>query len=244
MDARTYTANLFKKYSEIYGASWSSRHKTKQEWENALRTWASALSNFSRETIAEAIKRSVYEHENFPPSLAQVVGLCISCSGIPSVDKVAELCGKRQFTHPLVHMCYQEIGSWDCCRLSSSALRSRIGDIYHKHLSDYMKNPQEHEIRVKDILSSTLEDGTIKLCDEKDVKEELVKEHPEWDLKKVDRNSREFDEKLYKMRRSYLVSLSERSALFLSNKDMYDRTRFKAENQAMADISGYSSENV
>lgn len=57
--------------------------------------------------------------------------------------------------------------------------------------------------------------------------------HPIWDFSKTDLNSRSFDEKIYKERRAYLLSLNEFQAYSLCPVDKYDRLKFLGEEEGM-----------
>lgn len=97
--------------------------------------WARQLAEYDGETIKGAIDECVRTLE-WPPSIAEFIGLCDKHSGVPSIPEIIQKGIRRDFSHPLTKIVYDKIGNWDFSHLTQQELQRRISEIYAPSLAE------------------------------------------------------------------------------------------------------------
>ncbi len=258
-------SKLFDKLAAVYGHIWSSRHKSAQEWESALSTWLDALKDFDYPTIRDALTDALGKYVDYPPTLAQLVKLCLNSRGIPSCDACVIKAVRRDFDHPLVLMVYKGVGSFVFKTAKAHDLALAAQKIYEDLLTRYLQNPVQEQKnlnvylderkqliqdRAKEISKSSQDIDLAKLnkwlaaprYDDLTKANEISKlKHPVWDPSECNPMSKKYSAEVYKSRHDYLTKLDDDSAITLNRHDSYDRMRYLSQIEAMAAISDKGS---
>ncbi len=255
-------SKLFIKLSSCYGHAWTSRHKTDAQWLECNRTWLNELVSFDLYDLKKAVAQSFSLYKEFPPTLSQLVDLCLKVSGIPSEYDVIACMIKRDFIHPLVKIIYDRIGNWTLSHAKSEEIKSKVSSCYAECLIEFRKNQKSHwdllnqykeqksleapepskipsnserisfAERLKQY-SKIAEEGKMKLKDQK---------HPEFPEDKIKKGHRNFDEAVFLEYKKYLISVPEVLVLSLPISYAYARTRFLTEIEVCRSLkeSGYN----
>jgi hypothetical protein len=149
--------NLFVKFSSMYGQLWTSRHKTDEEWEESCNTWLMGLKEFSSKTLRESFREVVVKYVDYPPTLPQMIELCLATSGVPSLLQAIDLAAKQDFSHPIVSELYQKVGSWNFKTQPTKTLLKMSHDPYYTILKGFRQNQIAYENSVVELKQLTEE---------------------------------------------------------------------------------------
>lgn len=94
-----------------------------------LNLWAQSLAGIEVNVIKKALDFCRMNLE-WPPSIAEFINICEEIVGIPSMDEVIRLCVARDFSHPLVKMVFDLIGSWSFSNDRERDLRQKVEVTY------------------------------------------------------------------------------------------------------------------
>lgn len=246
---RELIKKLFTKLSSVYGQAWSNRHKSAEEWEECCSTWFDGLKEFEVDVIRKAVAQAFLVHKDFPPTLGQLIDLCLAQAGTPSESEMLNLLVRREFKHPLVKLCYDKIGSWALSNDKETELKSKLSNVYQEAMINFRADPQAQWQKLEEFnkqnepkaleapkipLRGDFKGWRQRLAEwEEMAKAQKVKidpvEHPAWNKEELVRGSKKFNENTFLERRKYLISLDEYVASTLPHEDQYDRIRFLRE---------------
>ncbi len=249
-------SKLFNKYLSVYGNGWGNRHKTDAEWKESVQTWLDMLKDFDIQILRKAFASSLLLYKDFPPTLGQLVDLCLKETGVPNEDQIIKCMINRDFNHPMVKMIYDKIGSWALSNGKADEIKAKTKSSYSECLNNFRTNPKTGwealdsyksqlalEAPIPDKIPSSFERKSFKQrMDEyyKIAAEEKAKlkdkVHPEFDKQKINKGGEQFDEYC-----AYLLSVPDNQVLSLPPVYAYDRQRLlnAKETQAHLRESGY-----
>lgn len=234
---------LFRRFSVRYGALWTTRLRNDEDWIFCHQEWLSELCGFTVEDFTKAVIKALAENKEYPPTLGQLIDLCLQASGIPSANDISQEIARKEFTHPLTKLIADRIGSWDLKNSSADAIKKRIDGLYTESLVDFRDNPDGLWKRFNDYQQQKQlpPPEPIKVTEVKSFKERMFsyqkmadeaksklpeQKHPEYAEEKINPTSRFFDKEVYESYKSYILSVPEEHVLGLPVKYAYDRTRF------------------
>lgn len=236
---KSLIARLFAKFKGRYGNLWTSRGATAEEWDFILDDWLSELCSFKFEELRAAVKNALSIFPDFPPTLGQLVNLCLKEAGLPSQQEVIRLMVKREFTHPLVKMIYDKIGSFTVKNGKEEDINHKVKNCYAECLADFHCYPEVSWKALNDYNSIPKKlsppDKILTSSERKGFKERLAEYQKIVNAEKsklTENKPIEFDEKeiqsessRYKAHCDYLLSVPERLVLGLTPKQAYHRQR-------------------
>lgn len=210
-------------------------------WENE---WGCGLEDVNVNTIKDALD---YCRKNiaWPPSISEFIKICESYDGVPSCNDCIKACMRREFTHPLPLMCYQEIGNWAMTHDTEKALELKFQAAYSQALVKFRVtqenswnlletyNARPKELPQPDKIPSNEERrGFKELLAEYQQKNEDAKlqckgiPYKEFDENKLKKGGKDYDEAVSKEYHDYLIGIPEEQTMILPTKYLYDRNRF------------------
>ena len=238
-------ARLFARFRGRYGNLWTSRATCDEDWEFIMEDWLIELSKFSIEQVRAAVNKTLTEFKEFPPTLGQLVDLCMKESGVPSPQEVIRLMVARDFTHPLVKMVYDKIGSWTLTNGKSEEIERKVKEHYSEARSSFYVEPAKAWLQLESFNAKPKElpppDKIPTAKELKSFKERLAEyqqkleeakincngiPYKEFDEKKIKVGGRDFDQAVYNEWRDYLMSITEEQTMILPVKYLYERNRF------------------
>lgn len=236
---------LFARFKGRYGNLWTSRATHEHEWEVVINDWLEELSKFTLVQVRNAVNKTLSTFKDFPPTLGQLIDLCLKESGTPELQDVIRMMVARDFSHPLVKMVYDKIGSWTLKNGKEEEISRKTKEHYSNCLAEFYQKPKESWAKLEAFKSQSKEILSIKkipnIEERKGFKERLVEyqktleslklsckgqSYREFDENKIKNGHRDFDHKLYNDYRDYLLSIPEEKVLILPAKYLYDRNRF------------------
>lgn len=241
---------LYLRFCVIYQDKFVKSYHTedfKKLWESE---WCSGLGEVKLSSIKPALDECKIRVE-WPPSVAEFLRICERVEGLPSCNEAMALAIRRDLSHPIVSMAYTKIGAWAMSHDRQEVLMPKFKDAYDYARSIYYQNPAEAHKQLeaakeeppeqlpppKTLTSQEKIDWRGRLAQYKRLSAQAKEKanglnHQTWDKAAVTLGHRGFDEKIYKERREYLVSLDETSAIGLNTDDKYDRICYLRENEA------------
>jgi len=254
---------IFAKYRSRYGQLWTSRASCDDDWEFIIDDWCQELSKFSIGQVRCAFTKTLSLYKDYPPTLGQMVDLCLQESGVPSMGEVISLMTARNFRHPVVKLVYDKIGSWTLSHGSEFEIEKKTKEHYEQAVASFHVEPQKawamlenHNAQPKQIeplpkipskeerlsFSERMEQYKRLAEDGKTLgKDDMMERFPR---EKIRETSRSFDYELFREYKKYLMSVPEPHALKLSAQHAYDRRRFlsEAEQPALLKRLGFRPE--
>lgn len=245
---RELIKKLFRKFSGVYGNLWNSRCTTPEDWNECVTVWLDGLKGFEFDVLRKAVTQSFIAHKDFPPTLGQLVDICLHVSGVPSEQQVIDLMVRKDFNHPLVKIIYDKVGSWAISTGKMDEITKKVCAVYSETLTWFRENTENAWAQLK---SFNVEKALppplpkipppseiiswrerVKQYEEKAKSEkmhlgEVV--HPVWQREQLVIGGKFFDGNAFNEYKCYLLSLDDIAALTLPTEDRYDRGRFVRE---------------
>jgi len=238
-------AKLFVRYKGRYGGLWTCRASSDEEWNWVMEDWFEELSKFSLEQVRAAVNKSLSEFTKAPPTLPELIQLCMKESGVPEPHEVIQLMIAKDFSHPLVKMIYDKIGSWTLANGKKEEIERKVKEYYSSAKSDFYVEPQkawaqleDYNARPKELpapskIPSTSESKAFRECINRC--QEILqgkkihgggKTHREFDENKIKKKHKDFDQVIFDEYKSYLMSIPETETMILPPSYLMDRNKF------------------
>lgn len=253
-------AHLFAKFKGRYGNLWTSRAANDDEWELIMDDWLQELKKFTLDQVRNAANKTLSIFKDYPPTLGQLVNLCIKESGVPSVKEVMQLMINRDFSHPIVKMVYEKIGGWSLANDKEENIARKAKEHYTEALAEFHVRPEKSWELLEsfnDVTKSLPAPNKIPSNAERKgfkermsyyqqkIEEEKIrckgKTYKEFDSKKINPLHTSFDKELYEEFRKYLLSIHDKDTMILPAHYIYQRMRFIGEKEQRENLrkSGY-----
>lgn len=241
---------LYLRFTSLYGEKFTRNYPSDQLVELWWEDWSEGLAGIKPESIKDAIQHCRTNLE-WPPSLAEFRRICEQSSGVPSVSEAMDMAIRRDFSHPIVSIAYDKVGSWAMKNDKQEVLRTKFQEAYTNALNEFRQHPAETWQKLEEFNSrKALPEPLPKILTkdecktfrqrlaEYEVKAKADKakltpqDHPTWEKDKIMRGHKNFDENVFNDRREYLIGMDEYVANSLSHEDKYDRIRYLREIEA------------
>ena len=238
-------ARLFAGFRGRYGNLWTSRATCDEDWEYIMVDWLEQLSKFSIEQVRAAVNKTLTEFKEFPPTLGQLVDLCMKESGVPSQQEVIRLMVARDFSHPLVKMVYDKIGSWTLTNGKSEEIERKVKEHYSESRSNFYIEPEKSwaqlesfnakpkELPAPSKIPTTSESKSFKECMAKC--QEILRDkkiagggqtYKHFDETKIKQGHKDFDQAVFDEYKEYLMGIPETETMILPPIYLLARNRF------------------
>jgi hypothetical protein len=243
---RSLVQKLFVRFANKYGNLWTSRLGENGDWKGCEDDWLGELSAFSVKDAVTAIKKALVIYKDYPPTQGQIIDLCLKESGVPSEDEIINLMVAREFTHPVVKLVYDRIGSWNLTNGTSESIRLKTKAAYGECVGEFRLNqgplwetlkltnnqlalasPEPSKIPTQEELKGFKERMAEYQQKLEDAKINLKgKTYKEFDENKIKIGHKDFDQSIYNEYRDYLLSIPENETMILPIHYLYQRMRF------------------
>jgi len=236
---------LFAKFSIRYGALWTSRLGENGNWKDCEDDWLEELNQFTFAQLRAAVKKALALYIEYPPTLGQLIHLCMKESGVPDAGDVIKMMVSRDFSHPIVKMVYDKIGRWTLTNGKAEEVERKVKEHYSTACSDYHVEPQrawlqleEYNAKPKELpppskIPSTSESKAfrecINKCQEILQSKKIIgggKTYKRFDENKIKKGHREFDQAVFDEYKSYLMSIPETETMILPPVYLMERNKF------------------
>lgn len=255
-------ARLFARFRGRYGTLWTCRATCDDDWQFIMEDWLAELSCFTVHEVRAAVNKTLTNFKEYPPTLGQLVDLCIKESGVPDEHDVIKNMIARDFSHPLTKMIFDKIGSWALTNGKEEDIQKKTKEHYTSCLSSFHADPKKawsnlqlfhqkpKELETPPKIPSTSEcKGFRERMSEYQARlAELSlncanKPYRDFDEKNINPSNRYFDKEIYAQYRQYLLSIPEKDVLMLPPVYVYDRSRFISlkEQPEMLRKAGYTT---
>jgi hypothetical protein len=245
--SRENIVRLFARFANKYGTLWTTRLGTNPDWEMCIDDWFNDLKHFDYKTLVLAAKAALTNFVDFPPTFGQFEDLCKKHSGFLQRDDAIKMMIARDFSHPIVKMMYDRIGSWTMTNGKETDIQSKAKEAYRDAECEFVLFPEKSWAQLESFnakpkeltpppkIPSTEERRGFKerMAEYQQKLEEQKESSPaklyrEFDANQVNPNPRDFDKTVYEQYRSYLISIPETETLKLPTLYGYHRLRFLA----------------
>ncbi len=243
---RDLVTRLFSRFANKYGKLWTTRLGDDGDWNGCLEDWFEELRAFTLDIVRNAVNEALAIYRDYPPTQGQLIDLCLKHSGIPSQPDVIKALANRDFSHPMIKLAYDKIGSWELSNAKSESIKAKVQAIYTDCLLSFKSNPdaawkklnahKEHLALAAPELSkipSTAESKAFRECMNKC--QEILRDkkinaggktYKEFDENKIKTGGREFDKEVYNQWKDYLLSIPETETMILPTKYAHARMKF------------------
>lgn len=245
------TKLLYMRFASTYGDKFVKNHPTDQFVELWWEEWSEGMAGIDPTHIKEGLSYCRLNLE-WPPSIAEFRRICEQNSGVPSSSHALQMAIRKDFSHPIVSIAYDKVGSWAMKNDKEAVLNGKFQAAYIEALNEFRKNPNEcwgllENFNTRQALP--VPPSKVPSSDEiigwrerfarynemaKADKAKLTpKDHPQWQKENIVRGSKLFDENVYNERKRYLLGVDEITAGTLPQEDWYDRVRYMREIEMM-----------
>jgi len=245
---REFVTKMFTKFSIKYGKLWTNRMGDDPDWEACLDDWTEELSKFTIAEATQAREKCYLIYKEFPPTQLQFIDLCRKASGIPDEDDVIRMMVSRDFSHPIVKMVYDRIGSWTLKNGRHEEIKTKTREHYPFCVVEFEENPHSHWKRLQEYKDEKLKElpppdknptkGESKAfrdcmneCQRILQGKKIVNEgktYRQFDEAQITPTHRDFDPEVYEEFRKYLISVPETETMILPPQYSYRRMKFLA----------------
>lgn len=206
--------------------------------------WCEGLDNTNPSSIKDALQ---YCRKNleWPPSIAEFIRICESYSGVPSIHECIQKCIKKDFSHPLVLLCHEKIGSWAISHETSDVLEAKFKVAYSESLEKFRNDNDSQWLKLESFNEKPKElPAPCKIPTKQEMKsfkecmikcQEILKgkkienggkTYRHYDEDKIKLGSKEFDQAVYEDYKAYLIGVPETETTKLPPKYLHQRNRF------------------
>jgi hypothetical protein len=229
-----------------------------------MEDWLIELSKFSIEQVRAAVNKTLSEFTTYPPTLGQLVELCMKESGVPCAQEVIRLMVARDFSHPLVKMVYDKIGSWTLTNGKSEEIERKVKEHYTEARSSFHVEPQKAWLQLESFnakpkelpapskIPTTSESKSFKECMAKC--QEILRDkkiagggqtYKHFDETKIKRGHKDFDQAVFDEYKAYLMGIPETDTMILPPAYLMERNKFlnMRDQKAWLLKQGYVPEN-
>tara|TARA_R110000868_G_scaffold90899_2_gene251946 strand:- start:277 stop:1155 length:879 start_codon:yes stop_codon:yes gene_type:complete len=236
---------LFAKLSIRYGALWTSRLGENGNWKDCEDDWLEELKQFTFTQLRAAVKKALALYIEYPPTLGQLIHLCMKESGVPDASEVIKMMVARDFSHPLVKMVYDKIGSWTLTNGKAEEIERKVKEHYSTACSEFHIEPQRawsqlecfnaksKELPAPSKIPTTSESKSFKECMAKC--QELLRDkkiagggqtYKHFDETKIKQGHKDFDQAVFDEYREYLMEIPETQTMILPPVYLMERNKF------------------
>lgn len=243
---------LYLRFCAIYDHKFVKSHHDEDFKSLWATEWSSGLSEIDPNSVKDALEHCKKNLE-WPPSIAEFIRICDSFSGIPGLEESMNLASSRDFTHPVVLMAYERVGSWAMKNDSVKELKPKFQAAYleainkfrsekengWQKLESFNQKPKELPAPPKIPTNTERKGFKGRMAEYQKRIDELKlacagKPYKEFDERAIDPNNHYFDKKVYEEYRDYLLSIPEIDVLILPPTYAYARSRFIGQQEKVA----------
>lgn len=240
-----FIARLFAKFRGRFGNLWTCRATCDDDWEFIIDDWLQELSQYTLDQVRAAINKALSIYKDFPPTLGQLVDLCMKETGMPTIQELTRLMVARDFCHPMVKMVYDKIGSWTLTNGKIEEIDRKVKEHYQACKTEFHLNPEKciaelqiynskpKELPAPSKIPSTSESKAFRECMNK-CQEILLgkkiigggKTYKEFPENQIKPGHREFDQAVFDEYREYLMGIPETETMILPPVYLLERNKF------------------
>ena len=242
---RENIVRLFARFANKYGSLWTSRLGANPDWEMCIDDWHEDLKHFDYKTLVLAAKSALAKYNDYPPTFGQFEDLCKKHSGFLQQDEAIRMMTARDFSHPIVKMMYDKIGSWNLTNGKEAEIASKARTAYQEAEAQFTLFPEQswaqleaYNARPKELpapskIPTTSESKAFRECMNKC--QEILhgkkiegggKTHKEFDANKIKKGHKDFDQAVFDEYKTYLMSIPEVDTMILPPVYLLDRNKF------------------
>jgi hypothetical protein len=237
---KNFVVRLFAKFNGRYGQLWTSRGRNDADWEFIIDDWFTELSKFSLSVNRDAMDEVLMVYKDYPPTLPQLLDLCLKASGVPIASDLLRMLVNKDFSHPVVKLVYDKIGSWKLANGTEKELSQRVAELYDNAIVEYKTNPavcweklETHKAQLA--LEAPIPDKIPSKAESKAYRDAIdecrrilsgdkaktpILEIPEFDKRKINKGGEQYHDYC-----KYLLSVPDNQALALPLSYIYYRQK-------------------
>lgn len=242
---REIITRLFAKFANRYGKIWTTRLGEGGDWNACADDWLEELQQFDLGVLREGVSVALATCKEYPPTLGQLIDLCLKASGVPEPSQLIRMMTAKDFSHPVVKMVYDKIGSWKLSNGSEKEIAQLVRDQYDTMVNTFKSEPQQcwqkltdfnakpkelpppEKIPNKDEMKSFRECMTR--CQEILSEKKIAgggKAYKEFDANKIKQGHKEFDQGVFDEYKAYLIGIQETETMILPATYLMQRNKF------------------
>lgn len=243
--SRENIVRLFTRFANKYGTLWTNRLGASPDWEACIDDWFEDLKHFEYKTLVLAAKSALATFSDFPPTFGQFEDLCKKHSGFLQRDDAIKMLIARDFSHPIVKIMYDKIGSWTLTNGKETEVQAKAKDAYREAESEFTLFPDKcwaqlesfnakpKELPAPPKIPTTSESKSFKECMAKC--QEILRDkkiagggktYKHFDENKIKQGHKDFDQAIFNEYRDYLMGIPETETMILPPAYLMQRNKF------------------
>lgn len=248
---KSHILRLFAKFRSRYGQLWTSRANTDADWEFIIDDWLSELSKFTLGELYKAVRYALDIHTKYPPTLGELLELCLKANGVPDISQVIRMMINKDFSHPVARLIHEKIGSWKLSNGTEREIEEKTSSFYQQAVIDFKENPEKAWAQLnsykENLALSAPEPTKIPSPSESKCFSERMAEYQKqlseaknscagesyrhFDEALISPTRNTFDPKVYEEFKKYILSIPDNKTMILPTNYIYRRMRFIAQRE-------------
>lgn len=145
-----YAQALYYRFASIYGDKFVKPYHNEKFLAVWCEEWMEGLAGIKPLIIKEAIGH-IRLNLCWPPSIAEFRLICDQLSGVPSVEVALQEAHRQNFSHPVIAIAYEKVGSWALRHDKEDVIRQKFEKAYREALGEYRKLPSDAVIKLEEV---------------------------------------------------------------------------------------------
>lgn len=130
------TEQLFRRFNAIWGNKWMAQVADKLAYQEYLLEWSQAIQGWTMDVMAKALDHCKLNLE-WPPSIAQFIGICEEVSGVPTLDQAYRTIFTGTALHPVVEHALSKLDTYHLRMASGEKAYKMFKNAYREARADY-----------------------------------------------------------------------------------------------------------
>lgn len=159
---------LYIRFCAIYGDKFIKNYHTDEFKKIWYEEWFSGLKGIDVYIIKDCLEYCKINFE-WPPSIAEFRRICEKSSGVPSSADALQCAIRRDFTHPVIAMAYEKVGSWAMKNDKEEVLNKKFNEVYNESIDQFrLKGNQKPKL-----LESNVYTIPIRISNEENISDRI-----------------------------------------------------------------------
>jgi|ERR1700722_681562 len=134
-----YASDLYSRFCMIFGDKFVKAYHNESFVNGWINEWAESLNGIDIKYIKSGIEHCKNKLE-WPPSIAEFIGICDKLSGFPTYESTLQAAIRKEFTHPIIKLTYDSVGSWSMSHDNEDILYKKFKIAYDDAVTTFRLN--------------------------------------------------------------------------------------------------------
>lgn len=145
-----FAKRLYLRFSTIWPEKFVKPYHTEEFISVWYQEWAEGLEGIKAEHIKKALDYCKMNLD-WPPSIAEFRRYCEKVMGLPTLEEALQKAIRRDFSHPVIAITYEKIGSWNMTHAKEEVLIAKFKTAFHEALDEFRQDSDHSWKKLEDL---------------------------------------------------------------------------------------------